>query len=292
MTNAEQEKRFRELSAVVGETIAAFIFCGFFDIPFDINIQAHTWTDYMQQAAGLDTKGFINGITDITVAAEAELSDEERWEAEWGIGDEANPYSEKDYRRLDELFRTFSSRLRGAGGMDALQEDTLRNCSKMRLAADKALAKGGKDNISIASTLSKMIQDNLSAEQLRKKDAKPVEQARIDGIVEAIAKKWGKGIELSYEDAVAICSQWLAEHKYPITTDAADHMLLSIINCTRGNNDMPEMDELPQSMKFDRRYSTQFAEEPNEIESEVFKYLNLARESQRPKEAKQEKADG
>ena len=292
MTNTEQEKRFRELSGIVGEREATFAFCEVFDVPFDLNIDAYTWADYKEQAAKLDVKGFRNGITDAGAVAEAELTDEERWEAEWGIGDEAKPYTEQDYRRLDELFRTFSSRLRGAGGMDALQEDTLRNCSKMRLAADKALAKGGKDNISIASTLSKMIQDNLSAEQLRKKDAKPVEQARIDGIVEAIAKKWGKGIELTYEDAVAICSQWLADHKYPITTDAADHMLLSIINCTRGNNDMPEMDELPQTMKFDRRFSTQFAEEPNEIENEVFKYLNLARESQRPKQDKQEKADG
>lgn len=286
MEKEELEKRFIELKQTIGDSEALFVFCAFFDIPLDLAVQADTqavtWEEYQKAISPTGLIGFRNGQTDMREVVKDSMTDEERWTVEWGIGDEEKPYSQNDYIRLDEIFRTYSSRLRGAGGMDALQEDTLRNCSKMRLAADKALAKGSKDDIAKASTLNKMIQDNLSSEQLRKKDAKPVEQARIDGIVEALAKKFGKGIDITFEDAVEICGKWLMSNKYPVTRDAADHMLLSIINCTRGNNDMPELDELPAKMKFDKRFATQFAEEPNEIEDEVFKYLNFARESQRP----------
>lgn len=285
ITKQEEEKRFLELVQIVGKQQALFCCCAIYDVPYDDEIEAETWEEYNRLL--LKKKGeagtFKDGITDIMEIARRVEPDEERWLAEWGIGDEEKPYTEDDYIRLDELYATYTSRLRGSGGMDEWQEDTLRTCSKMRLTADKALAKGDKDSISIASTLNKMIQENLSSEQLRKKDAKPVEQARIDGIVEALARKTGCGIDLSMENAVAICSKWLASHHYPMTRDAADHMLLAIINCTRSNNDMPEIDELPETAKFDKKFSTMFADEPNENEDEAFDYLNLPRESDRPK---------
>ena len=285
ITKQEEEKRFLELVELVGKQQALFCCCAIYDVPYDDEIEAETWEEYNRHLLKKKDEGdtLKDGIPDFLSVVRKVETDEDKWMAEWGIGDEDKPYSNDDYIRLDELYNTYTSRLRGAGGMDEWQEDTLRTCSKMRLTADKALAKGDKDSIQIASTLNKMIQENLSSEQLRKKDAKPIEQARIDGIVEALARKTGCGIDLSLEKAVEVCSKWLMSHHYPITRDAADHMLLAIINCTRTNNDTPELDELPENMKFDKRYSTMFADEPNEAEEEAFEYLNLPRESKRPK---------
>lgn len=264
---------YLRLEQEVGKDIALFCMCAVYDVAYDDSIEFESFGQYKIRKK--DT--FLNGETDIR---EVLKSDEtERWINEWGVGNESKPRSEQDYHRLDQLFKTYSSRLIGAGGMDVQTEDTLRNVCVMRLEADKALAKGGKDNINIASTLNKMIQENLSSEQLRKKDAKPIETARIDGIVEAVAKKWGVDVNLTYDEAIAACSKWLVSHHYPITMDAAEQMKLSIINTMRANDDLPEMTELPVPLRFSEGHATEFETVPNATEREVYEYLGIKRGS-------------
>lgn len=267
------KNRFQELVGDVGYEIALYCFCAVRDLEYKPEIKVQNFPEY---AAKVE-KEFRFGDMNVQHAFDKSLSDIEKWQMVWGIGDENKPYTVEDYKRLDKLFDTYSSRLQKAGGMDAVQDDTLRVCSKMRLEADKALARGGKDNISIASQLNKMIQDNLSSEQLRKKDSRPAETARLDGIVEAIAKKYGVSVELSYDEAIEICSKWLANQRYNMTMDAAEHMLLAIINTTRSNDDMPEIKTLPKKARFDMTYASQFDDEPNELEREAYEYLDIKR---------------
>jgi len=266
--------RYNQLVEILGKDLALFCMCAVTNVAYDPEIEHVSFEDYKEQSKG---KRFKDGVLEVKTEPVDGVKMKEVWRKKWGIGNEEKPYTVEDYQALDETFETYASRLKRAGGMDALQEDTLRVCSRMRLEADKALAKGGKDNIGIASTLNKLIQDNLSSEQLRKKDAKPIETARIDGIVDAITKKYGVSIEMTREEAVEVCSRWLMSHKYPMTMDAAEHVLLSIINCTRGNNDLPEFAELPEEYKFADAMKYEFASSPNDDEKEAYKYLGIHR---------------
>lgn len=273
-TNRLEDNNFERLATQVGTEIATYCFCAYFDLKYDPDIEAKGWREYETEIRKYANNHFRDGITDINNVIEVDMTDEEMWERNWGVGDENNPYDEKDYRRLDNLYHTYSARLMKSGGMDAQQEDIIRSCCRMRLISDRCTAKGDKESIDIASKLNKMIQDNLSSENLRKKDEKPIEVAKVDGIVEAIRNKFGVGVELTYEQAVAICSQWLLSHRYPMTKDAAEQMLLAIINCTRQNNDEPELDELPERYKFSPE-CCEFAETSNGMELEAFNYLGI-----------------
>ena len=266
--------RYNQLIEIIGKELALFCMCAVTNVAYDPDIDHVSFEDYKEQAK---SRRFKDGILEVKSEPIDGVKMKEVWKKRWGIGNEEKPYTIEDYQALDETFETYASRLKRAGGMDALQEDTLRVCSRMRLEADKALAKGGKDNINIASTLNKLIQDNLSSEQLRKKDAKPIETARIDGIVDAITKKYGVSVELPYEEAIEVCSRWLMSHHYPMTMDAAEHVLLSIINCTRNNNDLPEFAELPEAYKFEDAMAYEFASSPNDEEKDVYEYLGLER---------------
>ena len=270
--------RYIQLMDVLDPQLALFCICATMNLKYDPEIDFVSFEDYKEQMERKHTKvRFKDGILKAEVAPIDPTQQREHWKRVWGTGNENNPYTEEDYQRLDETFSAYSSRLERAGGMDALQEDTLRKCSKMRLHADKLLERGGKDHIAMAATLNKMIQEDLKSEQLRKADAKPIETARIDGIVDALTKKYGISIECTYEEAVEACSKWLASHRYPMTTDAANYMLEAIINCTRENNDMAPMPGLPKSAKITQDMGFEFAEDPNEAEDEAYEYLKLNR---------------
>ena len=265
--------RYINLGNIIGEQMARYCLCAAKNVAYDPDIDCVSFEDYCDQVGN---KKFKEGV--ILFGTDSSVSDDqvEEWRKIWGIGDSAKPYTVDDYMALEQTFATYSSRLEKSGGMDEWQEDTLRSCSRMRLESDKCIAKGGKDNIAMASTLNKMIQELLGSEQLRKRDEKPMGTAQIDGIVQALARKYGVGVELTYDQAIEICSKWLVSHKYPHTMDAAEHMILAIINTTRKNNDMPEFTELPQELKFPESMESEFAEEPNDAEEEAYNYLNIS----------------
>ena len=273
----KQQRRLSEVAKSTGVGEALFALCAVMNVPYVPEYATDDWGQYLtalESDEEWDGKSFPDGETDISVIREDGMTEWERWGTVWGTGSEDRPYTEDDYRRLDELFRTYGYRLQRSGGMDAQQEDTIRWCSKMRLEADKALTSGGKEGIDIAAKLSKMIQDNLSAENLRKKDEKPIDDIRIDGIADAIQKRYGVSASMTREEAVEICCEWLMSHKYPYTLDAANQMLLAIINTTRRNNDEPELDEVPKDYAIKDVYR-EFAASPNDTEVEVYAHLGL-----------------
>lgn len=273
------EIKFQRLKGQLGREVALFVICSYMDVPYATKTDAQSWEDYLAtiQEGGIDLSGgFGGGVTDPMTAARAEMSDEERWVEVWGTGNPKDPYTADDYRRLDHLFQSYSARLVASGGYDEQQEYVLRSTCTNQLLAEKFRDSGTKEGVELYTKLNKTIQDNLGTENLRKKDILPQQEQRLDGFVDALKKKFGVDASLSHEEAVAACSKWLMSHRYPETRDAADHMLLAIINCTRRNNDTPELTELPAQYGFSTD-CCEFADEPNETELGAYEYLNLNR---------------
>ncbi|MBQ1976272.1 MAG: hypothetical protein IIW82_08085 [Clostridia bacterium] len=280
MTSPESIEKFNMLRGTVGADVATFIMCAWLDVPYEPEIASGSWDGYLKRInKKYPGKKFPDGRTDIRSALDEGLADMDRWQREWGVGDEDNAYSPSDYRRLDEIFKTLAARLQGSGGYDAQQEFTLRNCSHMALLREKCIRKGDKESVSKAKDLDKMIADNLAAENLRKKDEKPQQTARLDGIVEAAYKKYGIGISATKDQVMEAIVKWLNERKrYANSQDAAEQAILAILNCTRMNSDLPLLDELPYDARLDQ-YSGEFDNSPESVRSEqkTYDYLNLHR---------------
>lgn len=314
----EQQKRYEELAKETSESLAYFYCCIAFDVPFDrnavpaVNIEDKwiAYTDYLR-IHNLDVvkgvrQGFLDGLTDITKIFGEGLKNGEFTKAifnersardrkqgtvaqrkAWGMGDEKSNYTSQDYDRLDELFKSYSSRLVSSGGYDTQQEYILRLCSRMSLDMEKMLASGQIDK---AQKLNKMIQDNLASENLRKKDEKPIEDLRVDSLVDALEKSglYKNGKILALPDLQKALLERMGalggkpSHKYPYTFDAADQMILAIANTMRMNDGLTEMEELPDNMRFDENVAAEFAAVPNEEEKKVYEAEGYIR-MQKPK---------
>lgn len=273
---AKQEKMHQYHTALSGNSkLAIFYCCILYNVPYITGVNAETWTDYIEAIGEEAGKRFADGTIDIHTVLNDTQTQKQKWIAEWGRGNARSPYTEADYERLDEIFQNYCSRLQRAGGMDALQDDVLHSCSIMKLQAEKAIVKGDKESVDIATKLNKMIQDNLAAEQLRKKDVPQGEELRIDGVVEQLKRKYGLDGELSKDAVMDIIGEWFRTRHYNMTMDAAEHMLMAIINTTRRNNDMPEMTEMPDELKIPQEFAHEFAEEKSQREIEAFEYLGL-----------------
>ena len=273
-----QVQRFDALRAIIGADAALFVMCAYLDIPYKPEVSVRSWEGYLKHVRAERVEArFQDGVTDISSALEEGMADVDRWKREWGVGDEESPYSPDDYRRLDTIFKTLAARLQGSGGYDAQQEFTLRNCSHMALLREKCIRKGDKESVSKAKDLDKMISDNLAAENLRKKDEKPTQAARLDGIVEAIGKKYGVGLFSTYDQVMEAITKWLNEkRRYANSQDAAEQAILAIVNCTRNNSDMPILTDIPSDAYLDQ-YAGEFdnSNEQRQREKSVYDYLNI-----------------
>lgn len=283
-TESSSDKRwencYNRLTNYVSNEIAMYIVCAANDIAYRIDIEADGWLEYiakLKRKCGGVTPAFRSGIVDIRTAIKESLDNRERWEAEWGKGADTKPYTDDDYRRLDEIFSTFASRPERSGGMDPLQDFNLHTCAKLQLLAEKCIAKGGKDDLAQAEKAINSTQKLLEAEQLRKKDVVPWQEMTLDGITDRLRKE-GLSAEMSLDEVRRyICKQLRREGIYDFTVDAAEHMLLAIQNAQRINDDEPELEELPVHQRFTPELTRQFATNPNETEKEVYEYLGYKR---------------
>lgn len=309
----KQQEWYTSITEETSESLAYFYCCIKYDVPFDMNAvprdePKEKWIAYRDnlRIKRLDARkgvplGFLDGLTDITSIFGERLSAGEfsraignersrrdiqpgtrAQRATWGTGGSKKPYTTEDYKRLDEVFNIYSSRLVSAGGYDAQQEHILRSCCRMSLDMEKCLAEGAYDK---AQKLNKMIQDNLASENLRRKDEKPVEEVRIDSIVDALEKaglvKQGKILALP--DLQKKLLERLGtlggkpSHKYPYTLDAADQMLQIIINTARANDGEAEITDFSDNMTFDENVAQEFAPEPNADENIAYENMGLVR---------------
>ena len=311
----EQQTQFDRIEKAVGtETLALFCCCAVFDVPY---VEAEIpksgggeakWIAYKKNLRFKKKadKGFRSGVTDVLklygedVDAEdvtklvrqerkknpaaADTGTPEQVKA-WGKGSDEAPFTKDDYDRLDDIFKTMSDRLVSSGGMDVQQEDTLRQTSIMRLMRDRFVLSGDKESIAKAAQLDRMIKENLSAEQLRKADAKPVEDVRIDSIVDAL-EKWGaveNGKILSFQELSELLLKQLGRlggkpaHRYSQTLDAADYELWFIRNCMAANEDLPAWPEIPDNMRFPEEVANEFTPEPSDDEKRAYEGIGIVR---------------
>ena len=278
-----RDKRFQVLADDVGEDLALFYFCAVFNVKYSNKVQFDTFEEYYAKQCD---KLFLDGETNIKNILKENMTDAERWKATWGTGGKTNPYTEEDYKRLDELFDTYADRQLKSGGMDVQAEYVLRATCQDQLFAERCRERGGKDDISMYTQINKTIQDRLAAEQLRKKDAKPVEELKMDSIVDALQQaalarrgKLKSCEEVQEELILRMRKMGLGEsEKYPYTVDAADQMIHMIQNTMYSNDNIPETAEMSEDLKFDENVVCEFAEEPNQEEKEIYQQLGLVRE--------------
>lgn len=257
------------------------------------------WSAYRDnlRVKGLDREGerslgFLDGLTDITAIFGERLSSgefsravsqektargakagTEKQRKAWGAGDAKKPYTNDDYKRLDELYSTYGSRLNSAGGPDAQQEYILRLVARMSLDLEKALAAGATDK---AQKLNKMIQENLASENLRKKDARPLDDVRIDAITDRLEKAGllKNGKQCDPDEMFRILFGRVP--KYAYTKDAAEQIILINENRMRSNDSLPELSMLPDDMRLTDGLG-EFEKEPNQQEKEAYEKLGLVR---------------
>lgn len=273
----DEESAFNRLCLSVGEQMARFCLCAVLDVRFDAEAEARNWREYAEATDG----AFADGETDVNTALMAGMDQEELWETIWG-----EQYTGPDYRRLDELFHVFTAQLAGTGGMNAKQIDAARFCAKMRLEVERILrglsATGpevkGSDKKQMAATmkdLTAMINTTLKEASMRDEDVPRSAQQRMDGFVMALQKA-GLGVDMTEDDVFRWFYGKCREHKYTMTRDAADQMLLIILQTMAKNNDEPVPAELGHGMSL-AGFEGEFAPGPNEQEKEVYDYCGLTR---------------
>lgn len=315
----EQQEKFERIQKAIGsESIAVFCCCAVFDVPFkpyavqNDGTDTDKWIKYMEylRVRGWDKKGkagFKDGETDALKIFGEELRKDEfapavQYELKstgkaskggtkaqvdaWGTGTEENPMTREDYDRLDYFYETLTSRLMSAGGVDNQQELILRKVAEYYHQEEKCRAEG---NYADAQKLVKMALDLLSSEQLQKKDAKPVEDVRIDSIIDSL-EKWGaveNGKILSFPELTEFLLKELGRlggtpaHKYTQTLDAADYCLLFIQNCMAQNEDLPKWMSLPDNMLFPEEVAHEFSETPTDDEVRAYEGIGIVRNGYR-----------
>lgn len=300
-----QQERYDAIARATSDSLALFYCCIEFDRPFDMLAVpkepdvGEKWIAYLDnlRLKKLDTRrgeplGFLDGLTDITrifgegltageftkaVGNEKSARNRKVGTAQqrknWGENSAKNPYTSEDYDELDRIYEALSSDLMAAGGVSVKQEFILRDCAKITLDRDKMRAIGQYDK---AAKLNKMVQDNLSSEGLRKRDAKPIDDLRIDGIVDRLEKAGllKNGKQCSPDEMFEILFH--RRPKYSYTKDAAEQILLYMANTTRVNDGLSELPTLPPDMRL-RDDLGEFAEEPDEQEKESYKELGIVK---------------
>lgn len=300
-----QQRFYDEMADETSPSLAFFYCCIAFNAPFDMKAiplegEEKPWIAYMENlrakklgtTRGGEPYSFFQGLINISKIFGADLEKGEfsravdlersargrkegtiKQRKDWGYGPKKNPYSTDDYNELDRIYEAFSKDFRGQGGLNAKQEYILRDCASMEFAKQEYLRVG---NVNMAQKLNAMIQTNLASENLRKKDEKPLDDLRIDSIVDALERKgyMKNGKLLSHDQ---LLEKLRGDNpRYPYTKDAADQMLLTIINASRSNDGLSEYSVLPKELELED-VNGEFAEEPLPMEKEAYEKLGLLR---------------
>ena len=269
MNREEQNAIFDRLSEQVGRDAAVFCLCAVFDLPFDPEREAETWEEYLQGASG---GRFADGVTDVNAAILAGMDRADQWQTVWGEG-----YSEADYKQLDALYRTMTAQLDSTGGIDLQQQDAARTCARMALNRNKLISNfRDKDSIATANTLDKMIRENLKDANMRKADILPSAAQKLHTIVDVLRTRLGLRMEMTQDEVFAAFYKWLRSKKYPMTLDAAEHIVMLILNLMQKNDDRQELSSAPEEMDFNP-YASEFATVPSEAEEEAYQYGGFLR---------------
>lgn len=301
-----QSQYFERMEKENGCHIAIFLTCGMANIPclplycpIDIvNHKGDKWAYYIKSLKdNLERKdrplGFMDGVTDLRRIFGKELTEKDfsryikaekdkiamlqgtaEQRERWGTTPlcEGYPMTTDLYNKLDTQLDLWTARYKGQNSPQI--EQTLITIVSRNEVADYLFRKG---DYASAQKVQKMVDDLMASEQMRKKDEKPVEAARIDAFVVALENLGAMedGLLLTCDEVIeAIRDKHIKSKKYSYSVDAADQMLVDYINTMRLNCDLPIITELDEDTAVEDAYG-EFEAEETEREKGNKKYAKL-----------------
>ena len=280
-----QQKKFAEIMKYVDSDIMAlYITCIMFDTPFYVEDAkelfenddiAEEWVAYLnairQKQKNKDSSGDFYSFSDGDTVMEqvfAEENEEQDKENKWGIvfdedGTERS-FTDRELRELETLYREQAAEYKGA--ITPRVDMSLREICICRLEWKKRVGMGDSQG---AKRYMDMIKDAMAREGMRAIDSKPLEQMRIDSIIDNLEKKGfvEKGKIVGKKKLLNLLAK---DHpKYHTSLDVVDAMMMQIINTMRKNNGESELSELP----VDAQIADVFGELAPEITKEERKNL-------------------
>ena len=293
-----QQKVFMWLSSVIGYKLSMFFMCAMMNLPYLPNLFDEAkkyqvgegkgaWVGYViavrkaDKERGGGLRGFEHGLTDIKKAFKTYKTlevDDEMLSAEeyqngvkaqlelWGTGPTESPYTPDDYEILNKQYNALTEE---RPNRNAQAELAIIRICKWTLEQEKCFA---KKEFAEAQKIGSLIEKEMASEELRRKDAKAQNMARLDDIVLAVERA---GLNIPDEDELLTMLANHAFHKtYPITRDAADQMLLQIINASRWNEGLQEFDRLPNNLKITDELG-EFSTAQDSTEKYLYRELQL-----------------
>ena len=313
-----QTEHFKRLEERNGSSIALFITCAAFNVPMEPLVipegffenAVDPWREYLgllDQSEKAVKNGsyreFFDGVCDLRKIFGKELSQrdfakyieiekrrlaalpgtEEQREM-WGVVDlyKSYPMTSEIYDELDRQYGFRVSEFKGQT-LSLQQKDALIKVCKWNLTIDYLTRNG---NVDVAQKLQKMVQVELESEQMRRKDEKPVEEFRIDALVNALEEAgfMESGDLLTYDELVeAMRDHHIKSKKYDYSLDVADQIILDVLNSMRANADMLTLTELPDELEVEDAYG-EFEPEETEQEKKNKRYAGLTKVSFSKKE--------
>lgn len=305
INDLEQQEYYAQVAKKTSESLAYFYCCIKYDVPFARDCvprdgSSELWLAYIdnlhlkKRDVGKDGQplGFLDGLTDITKIFGEGLKDGEftkavyaeksmqtakagtvRQRKDWGVGNEARPYTNEDYDEFDRIYTVLVSDFGGEDSLSAKQQLILRNVARWMKQMNDLTAAGQFDK---AKKVSGLIQENLASDNLRKKDIRPADIIRVDEITDRLEKAGllKNGKQCSPDEMFEYF--FGRKPRYPYTADAVDQMILINENRMRQNDGMPELSVLPDEMRIHDELG-EFAETPNAQEKEAYDKLGLVR---------------
>lgn len=290
-----QGKVYTWLSSVVGYKLALFMQCAMMNIPYlptlfegskEFAKDKGPWIGYVIAVRKADKergkiRGFEQGLTDLkkafkqyaTLQVDDEMLNAEEYQTGkklrlqlWGPGPKENPYSEDDYETLEKQYAALTEERPNRSYQAEL---AIQKICRWTLEQEKCIE---RKEFNDAQKLGQLIKNEMESEEFRAKDRKQSNVARLDDIVLAIERV---GLNIPDEDELLTM---LANHsfhpRYPYCRDAADQMLLQIINASNWNEGKTEWDRLPEELKIIDDMD-EFAETPDNVEKHNYKELQL-----------------
>ena len=292
-----QQKVFMWLGEIIGYKLSMYICCMITNLPYDPDLftdakelageKRGPWVGYVLAVKKADKdrykkRGFDDGITNIKEAFggelhsivideenlddEDEISPEEQRIQMWGTGPIDTPYTDDDYAALEKTYIALTDE-RPNRNLQA--ELAIQKICKWTLEQDRCIQ---HKEYADAQKLGNLIKFEMEAEALRKKDQQADDVVRLDDIALAVDRA---GLNVPDKDELLTM---LANHsfhkKYPMCRDAADQMLLMIINATRWNEGVPEFDRLPKKLRISDDLN-EFSNKADSQEKQNYKELQL-----------------
>lgn len=316
-----QQNYYEKLSETCGPHLAIYLCCEKYDVPCnplilpeDLSVGQITdedgengiWIYYLKKIIETDLYGddedvlptFFDGVTNILRIfgknfSETDFAKYVKHESEtpsalpgtrqqrkaWGILPLYRnvPMTTDRYDELDRRYEARMARMKGVT-VDAQLEDVQRRLCKISLAQDYLLSIG---EVGDFDKLQKTADNIQAAEQLRKKDEKPIEALRIDALISAL-ESYGLMEDdsfLTYDETVnALRDNLVKSKKYDYSLDVADQMILNILNNIRANEDLEIMTALEEQYAAEDEYG-EFEPEETDREIAAKRYAGLTKVS-------------